>query len=112
MKLNYKESSKNEIVEVIFSSGKLLNLDEVKKEIEKSHPSIEKVLVKKEILLSQVEFKKFNKNYLVSNYFFYDCWGVDNITGLNICIRITDGRESVIILTGGYDYARYVGIEL
>lgn len=111
MKLNYKESNKNEVIEVLFSSGKLLNLDEVKKEIKKSHPLVERVLVKKEILLSTVEFKKFNKNYLTSNYFLNDCWGIDNITGLNICIRVTNGHESVIILTGGYDYARYVGIE-
>ncbi|MGL5023742.1 MAG: hypothetical protein ACRC5S_10590 [Cetobacterium sp.] len=112
MKLNYKETTKNEFIEVLFSSGKLANLDEVKTEIKKFNPSAEKVLIKKEILLSGVEFQKFNKDYFESYNFLNACCGIDTETGINIGIRVTNGRKSVIVLTGGYDYARYIGIEL
>lgn len=112
MKLSYKETSKNELIRAIFSSGKLANLDEVKTEIKKFNPSAEKVLIKKEILLSGAEFKKFNKDYFESHSFLNACCGIDRETSINIGIRVTNGRESVIVLTGGYDYARYVGVEL
>lgn len=61
MKSNYKETTKNEFIEVLFSSGKLANLDEVKTEIKKFNPSAEKVLIKKKFFYLVLSFKNLIK---------------------------------------------------
>lgn len=110
--MNITEFIKNEIIEVIFSEGKIENIKEVKKSI-KNRKSIKTFfLIKKEILLSKDDFKNFNNNFFKEYDFLKNtCEWIED-KKIYSGVRVTDGKFSVIIDTQGYNYARYVGKEV
>ena len=110
--IEYKEVVKNEGKIVVFACGKLSSLKIVKSDIKKYGGDPEDVLIKKEIILSKEDFKNFNKDYFEDYKFLknVEC-GYDTELEKSLCIRVTDGSESVVVNTEGYSYARHVGLE-
>lgn len=83
--------------------NKALTLDEIKKELKKGNGEIIEIPKRiKKIRLNKNEFKEFVNNLLQDYKFLKN----ENI------VEVTDGITSLIVDTQGYNYARYVGINL
>ncbi|MGL5023743.1 MAG: hypothetical protein ACRC5S_10595 [Cetobacterium sp.] len=99
--MEFKESIINKICLVTFSAGSWFDLKEVEAAMKNRPTSLESVFIKNEILLSEEDFKKFNNDYYDEFSFLVDIDYIDKETNKKICVRVTDGVNSVVVYTDG-----------
>ncbi|MGL5202087.1 MAG: hypothetical protein ACRC7E_00255 [Cetobacterium sp.] len=73
--------------------------------------SLESIFIKKEILLSEEDLKKFNNDYYDEFSFLVNIDYIDKETNKKICVRVTDGINSVVVYTDGCNRAKFIGFE-
>lgn len=109
--MEFKETFINKISLVTFSAGSWFNLEEVEAAMKNYPTSLESVFIKNEILLSEEDFKKFNNDYYDEFSFLINIDYIDKETNKKICLRVTDGLNSVIVYTDGRNRAKFIGFE-
>lgn len=109
--MEFKESIINKICLVTFSAGSWFDLKEVEIAMKNRPTSLESVFIKNEILLSEEDFKKFNNDYYDEFSFLVNIDYIDKETNKKICVRVTDGVNSVVVYTDGRNRAKFIGFE-